>query len=124
MAGISRVPSSPVASLVAALLLASTPSVAATGDCGQPLSTGAAPTSADALFVLRTSVELEECALCVCDVNESGGVTATDAMLVLQLAVGLPVTVSCSYCVDLSLECPGVAQFALFAKISKHVADG
>ncbi len=117
MASLSHLSISPVPFLVAAMLLASDPAIAAVGDCGQPLSTGTSPNTSDALFVLRTSVELEECALCVCDVNESGDVTATDALLVLQLAVGLPVTANCVDCDDPSLQCPGVAQFALFAKI-------
>ncbi len=64
--------------------------------CGHPTgSTGPNPTAADALFVLRVSVQLVECALEICDANESGGVETVDALLVLRSAVGL-LTLSCS----------------------------
>lgn len=84
------------------------------GSCGHPLNDP--PSTADALFTLRASVGSSFCSLCVCDVNESGDVTATDALLVLNAAVGLAVALGCPEC-DPSDQCPGVAQFALFAKI-------
>ncbi|HEY2772420.1 MAG TPA: hypothetical protein VGK20_00075 [Candidatus Binatia bacterium] len=94
------------------------PAFAANGDCGQPQTVGSAPTAADALFVLETSVGTKTCTLCVCDVNNSGTVTASDALLVLQSAVDLPVSLNCpTGCVDGDAQCPGVAQFALFAKV-------
>ena len=49
---------------------------------------GNAVTASDALFVLRSGVGLETCALCVCDVNDSGNIAATDALSVLRAAVG------------------------------------
>ena len=34
-------------------------------------------------------MELEECSLCVCDVNGDGAVTATDTLMMLRQVVGL-----------------------------------
>jgi hypothetical protein len=105
---------------VSVALLAVAPAYAQTADnCGQPLSTGETPKASDALFVLRASVGTEECSLCVCDVNASGSVTATDALITLQAAVGLDVSLDCpdDCAPDASLECPAVAQFALFANV-------
>ncbi len=85
------------------------------GDCGMPLHDPA--DASDALFVLRTSVDLESCDLCVCDVNDSGETTSTDALTVLRLAVGLDVTLDCPACEPDDSGCPSVAQFALFSKI-------
>jgi hypothetical protein len=73
---------------------------AAAGDGGYVIGgqVGPAPrviTATDALFVLRTSVGLETCDLCVCDVNGSGSVTASDALAVLRTGVGQPVSLQC-----------------------------
>lgn len=64
--------------------------------CGNPHdSIGTSVTVTDALFILRTAVKLEECGLCVCDVNSSGSVTAVDTLKVLRLMVRLPETLAC-----------------------------
>lgn len=89
---------------------------AAVGDCGQPVGADVA-TATDALFVLRTSVGLVACNRCTCDVDDSGSITASDALNVLRDAVGLPVASDCPACDPDGLTCPGVVQFALFAKI-------
>ena len=52
----------------------------------------------DALIALRTAVGLGQCALCVCDVDESGAVGATDALAVLKAAVGSSVALDCTPC--------------------------
>lgn len=58
--------------------------------CGRPTgSAGAFPMAADALYVLRVSVALSYWPLVLCDVNGSGHVEVTDALLVLRSAVGL-----------------------------------
>jgi hypothetical protein len=58
--------------------------------CGRPTgSSGVRPTTADALFVLRTAVDLEDCEPAVCDVNGSATIDTVDALLVLRSAVGL-----------------------------------
>jgi hypothetical protein len=85
--------------------------------CGQPATTGESPTARDALFVLRVAVDLKSCNRCVCDVDDSGEVTAADALSVLRAAVGLIVVDGCPACDPEGLQCPQVAQFALFARI-------
>jgi hypothetical protein len=56
----------------------------------------------DALFTLRVAVGLDSCALEVCDVDNSGRVSATDSLLLLQAAVGLDVEIECP---RLSITC-------------------
>ena len=46
----------------------------------------------------QTAVGTRECGLCVCDVNDSETVTATDALFVLRLAVGQKVLLACPAC--------------------------
>jgi hypothetical protein len=58
--------------------------------CGNPFGTDTdVLNSTDALFTLRASVDLQECALCVCDVTGDGDVTASDVLLMLRKVVGL-----------------------------------
>ena len=103
--------------LLLCCLLAAVPVQAQVDACGLPVD-GTPPTlSSDALYVLNTAVNLQTCALCVCDVDDSGIVAATDALIVLRSAVELPVTLDCPSCDPEGLECPAVAQFALFASI-------
>jgi hypothetical protein len=66
--------------------------------CGDPTAAFQAINTTDALFVLRTAVGLFDCDLCVCDVNDSGSVTAPDALRVLQSAVGQPARLVCPDC--------------------------
>jgi len=75
------------------------------GACGDPIDPPAnwngrplAVTASDALFTLQVAVGAAVCDLCVCDVNDSGGVTASDALLMLQSAVGQPVALTCPAC--------------------------
>ncbi|HYC55247.1 MAG TPA: hypothetical protein VEL28_09975 [Candidatus Binatia bacterium] len=49
----------------------------------------------DALLALRAAVGIEQCAPTLCDVDGSGGITATDARSVLAYAVGLSVVLDC-----------------------------
>lgn len=55
-------------------------------------------TIADALGVLRTSVGLVDCELCVCDADGNGSNSISDALRTLRLAVGQQVTMSCPEC--------------------------
>lgn len=87
--------SSSAALLAASLALAASASPAAQGDCGQPVSKGAAPNAADALAVLRAAVGQFACALWICDVDNSGAIKAVDALRVLRKAVGIPTTLTC-----------------------------
>jgi hypothetical protein len=58
--------------------------------CGNPFGTATdVVNTTDALFALRASVALEQCELCVCDVNGDGVVTASDVLLMLRKIVGL-----------------------------------
>lgn len=65
--------------------------------CAQPVSTGATPVASDCLFILNAAVGTQSCApdVCVCDPNADGSVRATDALLCLNSAVGIPVTLDC-----------------------------
>jgi hypothetical protein len=66
-----------------------------TSFCGVPISRGDKPTSTDALFALRTSVDLEECDVCECDVNGDGTTTVSDALTMLAGSVDLEVELAC-----------------------------
>jgi len=66
--------------------------------CGFPISNGDTPSASDALFVLKAAVGVAECALCVCDVNDSGEVAAGDALTLLKAAVGAEVELVCPPC--------------------------
>ncbi|HYC57078.1 MAG TPA: hypothetical protein VEL28_19255 [Candidatus Binatia bacterium] len=49
----------------------------------------------DALLALRAAVGLQQCAVTLCDVDGSGGITATDARSILAYAVGLTIVLDC-----------------------------
>ena len=75
--------------LVFSACLCSSGAFAAAGDCGQPQSAGAEPSSTDCLFILQASIELTTCdPSCICDVVGSDGVAASDALVCLQSVVG------------------------------------
>lgn len=63
--------------------------------CGQPIGTGLAPTASDALAILRAGIGTQDCRLCVCDIDGSGSIVATDSLLALNLAVGQPIPRQC-----------------------------
>jgi uncharacterized repeat protein (TIGR01451 family) len=91
-----RAPAASIIVTLVAVFAGAGPCRAANGDCSQPLSTGAAPTASDCLFILRTAVGSQVCdPACVCDTNGAGGTSATDALLCLKAAVAEPVTLSC-----------------------------
>ncbi len=95
------------ASALACALLVAPQSYAANGEvgtttttlgverCSQPVSMGARPTATDCLFILKAAVGLQSCG-CICDPSGDGSKTATDALICLNVAVG----------VDLPLMCP------------------
>ena len=82
------------------MLLIAAPARADQGDCGQPLSTGGAPTATDALYVLRTGVGLASCQITVCDIDGSCAITAGDALRVLAIATGQQIELDCTGCID------------------------
>ena len=75
------------------------------GNCGDPIAdatetaasdpTAGLVTSSDALYVLQAAVGELTCQLCICDVNDSGNVSATDALLTLAASTGGPVPLTC-----------------------------
>lgn len=59
---------------------------------------GGSVTATDASAILETSIALRDCSNCVCDANNSSDITATDALLVLQRAVGQSISLTCPPC--------------------------
>jgi hypothetical protein len=55
-------------------------------------------TVSDALATLKTAVGLHTCSLCVCDVDGSGRITASDGRIVLLRSVGSDGTFRCPPC--------------------------
>jgi hypothetical protein len=48
--------------------------------------------------VLRAAVGSTSCDVCVCDVNDNGGITASDALATLRNAVGAGTDLDCPVC--------------------------
>jgi hypothetical protein len=56
--------------------------------CGHPTTLGAIwPKASDALFILRTTIGLESCELCVCDAVNDGEITIVDALFILKQSI-------------------------------------
>jgi len=66
--------------------------------CGNPVVPGGPITTTDALFVLQASVGGQSCDLCICDVDNNGGVAASDALRVLRHAVDIGIVLTCPAC--------------------------
>ncbi|HYC55601.1 MAG TPA: hypothetical protein VEL28_11775 [Candidatus Binatia bacterium] len=67
--------------------------------CGVVVSGGETPKASDALAALSAAVFIGTCQLCICDVDDNGLVTATDALAILRAAVGSPSNLGCPPCV-------------------------
>ena len=65
--------------------------------CAKPLNPDG-PKSSDCLFILQAAVDIRNCALCVCDVNDSGTIVSSDALLCLRVAVGEELELNCPEC--------------------------
>jgi hypothetical protein len=64
--------------------------------CGQPANpTAAQPLASDALVVLNAAVGIVVCDLRVCDAVSPSGVTATDSLALLRVAVGISIPLDC-----------------------------
>jgi hypothetical protein len=61
--------------------------------CGHPYSNDRCVVNA--VFVLQGSLDIRPCELCTCDVDVSGTVAATDALLILRTCAGLPADLEC-----------------------------
>lgn len=69
--------------------------------CGHPCSAETSPpTARDALYIAGAAVGARTCKTCICDVNRSGIVDATDALTVLARAVGFDALVRCVLCAE------------------------
>jgi hypothetical protein len=80
-------------------------------DCSQVTLCGDADDSGtvtilDALFILRTSVELETCHPSLCDIGGDGAINTNDALRALRFAVGLPTDFNCPVAPPADLVCP------------------
>lgn len=64
--------------------------------CGDPI--GASDRATNALFILSAAAGSASCDACVCDLNGSGSVTASDALAALHAAVGLDTPLACPVC--------------------------
>ncbi len=68
--------------------------------CGAPSGRACPDVGAtDARFTLMAAVGVKSCDIRVCDVDSSDEVSASDALMILLNAVGLPVTLSCPFTV-------------------------
>ena len=77
----------------------STTLVLGEGVCGFPTGDlGDRPSTTDALFTLNAAVQLRSCDVCVCDVDGSGKVEASDALQILRVAVELSDELDCPVC--------------------------
>jgi len=64
--------------------------------CGNPYaSTDNLLTVVDSLFTIRAAVELEECPMCVCDVNGDNEINVSDSLVLMRYVVGLDEEMSC-----------------------------
>jgi len=75
-----------------ALLALPVVSVAAAGDCGQPVSKGSSPTASDAQTILKSAVgqpTVCDDKPCICDTNGDGKVSIDDALRHLRYVVGI-----------------------------------
>jgi uncharacterized protein YkwD len=84
--------------LLALCALAGTvvPTFAHASACSQPLSSGAAPTATDCLFLLNVAVGAADCNdPCECAPKGALPTSATDALLCLNAATGQPAALQC-----------------------------
>jgi cysteine-rich repeat protein len=87
-------------SIVVSLLAFSLDARAEPNGCGQPVSTGAGSTVSDCRFILLRALESElvSCPSCVCDLDRSGAVAATDLLRCIIHATSRPMAVDCPSC--------------------------
>jgi hypothetical protein len=84
--------------LLAAVLLGSVHQAEAAEFCSQPVSESTDPSLRDCIHVARSSIGLEDCAKCLCDVDGSGDILLTDALVCLRHVVGNDVVLACPDC--------------------------
>jgi hypothetical protein len=84
--------------LLAALLLGGVPLGQASNVCSQPVSENPDPILRDCIHVARSSIGLEDCAKCLCDVDGSGDIHLSDALVCLRYVIGNDVELACPEC--------------------------
>ncbi len=80
---------------LAVVLAAVSPAGAA---CSQPVTVEGDATLKDCLFIAKAALGTESCEPCVCDVNGSGEVRITDALVCLRHVLGGEVPLDCPPC--------------------------
>ena len=64
--------------------------------CAQPVSSGPTPVSTDCLYILQASVGLQACSpACICSPNGDETIAATDALICLNVSVGVEIPLNC-----------------------------
>lgn len=64
--------------------------------CAQPVSSGPTPVSTDCLYILQASVGLQICSpTCICSPNGDDTIAATDALICLNVSVGMDMPLNC-----------------------------
>jgi len=64
--------------------------------CAQPVSSGPTPVSTDCLYILQASVGLQTCSpTCICSPNGDETIAATDALICLNVSVGVEIPLNC-----------------------------
>ncbi len=80
----------------ALVVMTATRSMAALGDCSQPVSNGGEPVATDCLFILRSVVGLQVCTPeCICAPKGTLPATATDALICLHRTTGQSLPLNC-----------------------------
>lgn len=64
--------------------------------CAQPVSSGPTPVSTDCLYILQASVGLQTCSpACICSPSGDDTIAATDALICLNVSVGVEIPLNC-----------------------------
>lgn len=84
-------------SFALSILFFATTVLAQESPCGRP-SGGETVKAGDALFILQSAVGTRQCDVCVCDVDGSGDIVASDALRDLRIAVGINLSLDCMAC--------------------------
>jgi hypothetical protein len=122
--------------LLAALSLGGVPHGQASDFCSQPVSESPDPILRDCIHVARSSIGLEDCAKCLCDVDGSGDIHLSDALVCLRYVIGNDVELACPECsvsTTTSTTMPGCAscndvltetrEYQELCPLAKHVYD-
>lgn len=102
---------------------------AATGDCGQPISDGAAPVASDCLYILNVAVGAASCSPpCICAPSGTLPTAAVDALACLIAATGGNVVLNCpcdttTTTLPIGAACPDTLEITAFARTGVPCGD-